>query len=84
MSKTVKRDVSGEITHILVDNEMMKVEDANKVLYGSVDAVQVELCLEKIYGDVRLIDAHDFIADIINKEESILDLKKKMMGFKKF
>ena len=84
MANTVKRNNKGEITHILVDNEMMLKENAHQVLYGSVDTVHVENYLNEIHGDVLNIHALDLIADILNEKESILVLKKKMMGFKKF
>lgn len=82
LTKMVKRNEKGEIIHILVGNEMMAKEDAHKVMYGNVDPVQVEDYLLKVYGRVNAIDAMSVIADILNEKETILDLKKKMLGYK--
>lgn len=81
MAATVKRNAQGEITHILVENEMMRKEDAHKVMFDSVDPVQVECFLAKKEINSRL-DAIDFIADILNEKESIYEIKKKIFGFK--
>lgn len=80
---TVKRNAQGEITHILVGADMMRKEDAHKVMYESVDPMQVEVFLAKLELNSRL-DAIAFIADLLNEKETIYELKKKIFGYKNF
>lgn len=82
--KTVKRGPDGEITHILVGSKMMAKEDAFKVLHGDVTGKQIFDYIKTNYGVKGKMDAADaimLIMDILNEKESIIELKKKMMGF---
>jgi hypothetical protein len=82
--QTVKRGQDGQITHILVGSQMMAKEDAHKVLYGNVSGAEVIAFVKKRYsskGKLDSADALSLIMDIINEKESIIELKKKIMGF---
>ncbi|HUU87705.1 MAG TPA: hypothetical protein VMX17_08140 [Candidatus Glassbacteria bacterium] len=82
--KAVKRGQDGQITHILVGSQMMAKEDAHKVLYNDVSGPQVIAFVKKKYGSKGKLDSADalsLIMDILNEKESIIELKKKMMGF---
>lgn len=76
--KTVKRNLKGEITHILVGCDMMKKEEANKVLYNSITSEQILTYLRQ-----KKLSTIDFIRDVLNEKETIHEMKKRIMGFKK-
>lgn len=78
MAATVKRNEKGEITHILVGMDMMPKEDANKVLYGDITAEQIQTYLLKNKKSL-----FPLVADILNERETIIELKKHILGFKK-
>lgn len=78
--ETVKRNTQGEITHIRVGADMMLKEDAHKVMYGSVTAKDMIDFLKK--EGMKEVDITLLLMDILNEKEQILEVKKKIMGFK--
>jgi len=79
MVATVQRDKNGVITHMKVGNEMMPKADAEKVLFDQITVTQVGVFLNKETNPKER--ALDLLAELLNEETSIQDLRKKILGF---
>jgi hypothetical protein len=84
MIPVIKND-KGEIIEIFIDNiGFIPKEQAHKVLYGSVDKVDVEMYLRTIAKPYSVpLSVIDLITDILNEKQSIPAYKAIIMKIDK-